>query len=140
MDEQAADGGRQGLTADGARLIEVDSRKGAHAADRVVDSVAKFRKQLSVCCAGVQFCFEGGQLRWAERFAFGISEQAVEAAHDVAQMKGDGSNAGGTSVEGLVAERCAPLLDVFAAELECVDDGAQDGRSLGVSSAEPGFH
>jgi hypothetical protein len=140
MDEQAAHGGGQGFAADAAGLLEVDGGEGADTADGVIDSHAKFGKKCSVRDVGVQFCFERGELGRTELFAFGIGEQAVETARNVAQVKGDRADAGGAGVEGFVAEGRAPLLNVLTGELEGVHNGTQDSRGFGVGSAEPGFH
>jgi hypothetical protein len=48
------------------------------------------------------------ELRWAELMAFGVGEEAVEGAHDVAHVEGDGGDwirvGGGAGVEGIVRE------------------------------------
>lgn len=90
--------------------------------------------------AGVEFCFERGELLGTELLAFGVGEQAVEAANDVAEVKRDGGQAGWAGVEGFVGEGRAPLVDVLAGEFESVDGGAENGWDIGVSAAEPRFH
>ena len=89
--------------------------------------------------SGVQFGAEGGFLCGIELRAFGVAEQAVEAAGDVAEMERDRSEAEGTGVEFGFAEGRAPFCAVFGCEFERVKNSALDGVYFGERAAEPGF-
>lgn len=139
MEEQTANGGGESLAADAAGLIEIGCGEGLNTAQGVFDSLPEFAEQLGVGGVRGQLGFERGQLLGAELATFGIGEQTVEAAHDVAQVEGDGGDIRGTGVKGFGGQRGAPLFDVLAGELEGMDDGSQDRRDCGVGSAQPGF-
>jgi hypothetical protein len=76
--------------------------------------------------------------------SFGVGEEAVEGADDMAHVEGYGGEwigvGGGTGVEGIVGERLAPVFDVLSGELEGMNYGTDGGGEVGVGSAEPGFH
>jgi len=88
---------------------------------------------------GIELSAEGFELGGAELVAFGVGEEAIEAADDVAEVKGDGGQVGGAGVEGGVGEGGAGGVNVLTGEFEGVDYGAGDGGEIGVGVAQPGF-
>ncbi len=57
----------------------------------------------------------------------------------MAEMEGDGGEAGGAGEELGVGEWVEPAGRVFGGELEGVEDVAADGVDVGESAAEPGL-
>ena len=135
VDEEASDGGGKGTAAYGSGLIEVCGSEGADAAEGVVEALMEFFEEGGFRGTGFEFGAEGFELGGCELVAFGVGEEAIETAHDVAQVKGDGGDVGGAGVEGGVGERGAGVVDVLAGELEGVDNGAEDGGEIGVGVA-----
>lgn len=143
VDEEAADGGGESFAADGAGLGEVEvgiGGEGVDAGEGGVQAPVEFAEKIGFGGGWIALGLERGELGLAELAAFGIGEEAVEAAGDVAQVEGDGSYAGGAGVEGGFGKLGEGSVDVFTGELEGMDDGAEDGREAGVGAAEPGFH
>jgi hypothetical protein len=90
VDEEAADGGRELFAADGARGFQVCGGEIADASGGVVEAFVKFVEERSNGDARLRFRFHGGELRFGELIVFGVGEQAVDAAGDVADVKCDG--------------------------------------------------
>ena len=145
VDEKAADGGGQGLAADGAGLLEVGGGEGGDAAEGSVEAGVEFGEEdvfgSRIRVGGVEFEAERLELGGGQVGALGIGEQAVEAAGDVAQMEGNRGDATGSQagVEGGGGQGGAGGVDVLAGKLEGVDDGAEDGGKASVCTAEPRF-
>jgi hypothetical protein len=136
VDEEASDGGGKGTAAYGSGLIEVCGSEGADAAEGGVEALVEFFEEGGGCRGDrIEFGAEGFELGGAELVAFGVGEEAIEAADDVSEVKGDGGEVGGAGVEGGVGERGAGVVDVLAGELEGVDNGAEDGGEIGVGVA-----
>lgn len=140
VNEQAGDRGGQGFAANSAGLGKISGGEGADAREGGVESGVEFGEEGGFGGAGVAFGFERFELDGAELVAFGVGEQAVEGAGDVAEMKGDGGHVAGAGIEHGVGEWGAGSVDVLAGELEGMNDGAEDGGKVGVGAAEPGFH
>ncbi len=137
VDDEARDGSGQLLAADCARFRPGLRIDGANAGLGGGDSLLeRFEKRVTICGGG-QFFGHRSQLVWVQRFFFGVGEQAVEAAHDVAHMKCDGRQVVRASGEFFLTQRCAPATDIFAGEFECVEYGALLGGQLYQRAAQP---
>ncbi len=90
-------------------------------------------------CVWIEFGAEGGELSCVKLGAFGVAEQAVEAAGDVADVEGYGREAEWVGVDFRASEVGAPFGDVFFGEFERMEDGTLDGIDFGEGAAEPGF-
>jgi len=101
VDEEASDGGGKGTAAYGSGLIEVCGSEGADAAEGGVEALVEFFEEGGGCRGDrIEFGAEGFELGGAELVAFGVGEEAIEAADDVSEVKGDGGEVGGAGVEG----------------------------------------
>ena len=65
---------------------------------------------------GVELGGEGGELGCVERGAFGVGEEAVEGAGDVAEVEGDGGEVVGAGVALGVGEGGGIQPNVFAVD------------------------
>jgi len=139
VDEEASDGGGESAAAYSSGLFDVGGGEGADALEGGVDAVVELFEEGGFGGVRIELSAEGFELGGAELVAFGVGEEAIEAADDVAEVKGDGGEVGGTGVEGGVGERGAGGVDVLTGELKSVDNGAKDGGEVGVGVAEPGF-
>src|ERR1700757_1250430 len=90
MNKQASYCGRKLFFSHAPRLLQIGSGKSSDALGGTVESLVKFSKDLLPRDGRIKFGLIRDELFRAELIALGIGEQAVEAAHDVAHMKGDG--------------------------------------------------
>lgn len=105
VDEEASDGGGESAAAYGSGLFDVGGGEGADALEGGVDAVVELFEEGGFGGVRMELSAEGFKLGGAELVAFGVGEEAIEAADDVAEVKGDGGEVGGTGVEGGVGER-----------------------------------
>ena len=71
--------------------------------------------------------------------AFGVGEDAVSGAGDVAQMESDGRKAERLRVNFGVGQAGSPFGQVVEREVERVKNSAARGGDVGIGAAEPGF-
>ena len=139
VDEQAGDGGGEGGATDAARGVVLLGRESADASGGGAQGGVEFGEDRVAGGVGIEFGAEGGELSCVELGAFGVAEQAVEAAGDVADVEGYGREAEWAGVDFRASEVGAPFGDVFFGEFERMEDGTLDGIDFGEGAAEPGF-
>src|SRR5271156_6318849 len=101
------------LLADSARLLEAGGGERANPRSALRQCGIQFRKQIPSGGIVLEFRFHRSQLGGGQLLTFSVCEQTVEAARDMAQMEGDGCDAGGASVQLTVGQLPAPFLEVF---------------------------
>ena len=105
VDEQAADGCGQLLFADGARFVQASGINLGRCAWRQSARVASSSANSSRLVApSARFHFERGELLGVEIFSFGVGQQAIHAARDVADVEGYGRDFRRPRVELFVAQ------------------------------------
>ncbi len=139
VDQQAAEGRGELLASDDAGLAEVCVGKSQDAGGTFLKRFGQFLEELWASCAGIEFRFHLLNLLRSELTGFSVSEQTIEAARDVAKMKGDRCDAKRAGVELLVGERLDPTREVFLCEIEGVKNRARNSRDIRAGAAQPGF-
>lgn len=139
MDEEAAYGGGELLTADGAGEFEVGAGQIANAGGGVIEGFVEFLQDRSNGDDRVGFSFQRSELRIGEVVAFGVGEEPIDATGDVTDVKGEGRQAVRLGVKVFLREAEAPVIDIFGCEVEGIKDGEVDCGQVFFSAAEPGL-
>ena len=139
VDDEAADGGGEFLATDVAREFEIGGCEISDAGGGVVEKFVEFVEDGVNGGGWFRFGFQRGKLGFSEVIAFGVGKETVDTAGDVADMKGDRGKAMRLSVEIVLGEAEAPVVDIFRSEFEGIEYGEVDGRQIFLATAEPGF-
>src|SRR5262249_21638655 len=114
VDQEAGHGGGEVFAADGARGFEIGGREGGDAGDATVEGGVEFDEAFGRSGAWRGFGVQGLKLGVSELLAFGVGQEAIEAAGDVAKMKGDGGVARYGEIDLSVGKASAPEVEIFA--------------------------
>lgn len=144
VDKGAADGGWELFAADRAGRVEVGVYEGADASGRVREGSLNFGDEggegFALVVLGADLLgFEEHELVRGELVAFGVGEDAIGGARDVAQVEGQGRQAEGQSADFEVGQAGGPDADVVEGKLQGVQDGAGYGGNVSVGAGEPGL-
>jgi len=139
VDEQTGNGCRRSLSTDRQGPVEVVGLEGTHAGSGISQSGGELGEQLLAGGGRFQFGLERGLLPVIEPAAFGVGQQAINAARDMAQLKSYGSQAGRPSVEFFVGECGTPMIEILPGEFEGMHDGPLHRGNVGMGSTQPGF-
>jgi hypothetical protein len=87
----------------------------------------------------IQLAFQRGDLRRVKLCAFGVGQQAVQTARNVAQMEGDWCDAMRARVHFVVSQSATPSCGIFFSEFQGMQHSARDRVDVCARSAQPGF-
>src|SRR5262249_39035981 len=111
VNQEAAGGGGGVVAGDGGGGVGAGGGGVADTSGGSVDGGLKFFEEFTAGAGGIGFGVECGELRAAKRITFGVGEETVEAAGDVADMEGDRRESVGLGVKIFVAQPGAPVID-----------------------------
>lgn len=135
--EQAAKCGRQLFPADYARGGKVRGGQRTNTLGASVEGEVEFGEKLVTRDIAVLLGFQLPELGGAKRRIFSISEQAVEAARDVPELKSDRRETVRMFMELGIGQRGTPFPKIFSCEFEGVEGGTRYGTKIRVRTPEP---
>lgn len=139
VDQEAEDGGGQGLAADEARQFQQVGAQGNDGLLGGVEMMMEFGEELFGGGSGVELGMEGVELPGGELLALEIGGEAIDAAADVADVEADGSEASGPGPKFERSEWSGGLGEIFSRHLEGIEERSGEGGDTGERSAEPGL-
>jgi hypothetical protein len=137
VDQQSRNRRRQAIPANGTRLLPIRHRNRQDARCRRLQTPVELREQRIACARPGVFRAEGPALCFAERMAFRIGQQTIQAARYMQQVEGNRRQLERTSVNLRRGQRSAPAGDVLARQLQRMEYGALRGRMVRQRSARP---
>ena len=138
MNQQAAHRSRKCLSSDRTWLLEIGSGKTPYTPQGVLNSLPELRENLSLPCVRIELGLERRHLLGTQLPAFRVSQQTVEAAHDVPQVKGDRRDTRRASIQRFVAQQGTRLLHVLHGELQGMHHRTDHSRKIGVRARSQG--
>jgi hypothetical protein len=139
VDKQTANCSRLPAPADFSAFAEASGIEGANSFDAFLEGRAKFRKELVFGGTVLELTLQRGDLSFFKLPSFGIGEQAIHAASDVADMKRERRDSGRTGIELSITQAAAPALDILLRQLQGMEHRSWHGGDIGQRSAQPGL-
>jgi hypothetical protein len=125
--------------ADGARLFQVGGvlAKSLDALGTCGQRGLQLGEELIARRMWIGFSAECRELFKFEWVALGVGQQAVDAAGDMTELKGDRGKIRWVGVKLLFGKLATPGLKVFRGKLNRVDNRARRGGNIRVGTAKP---